>query len=199
MGKNRREKREEEREGFASKRTSQYRSRNLKALGILSMIGVIVAFACYEFVTSTNNVPGAPENAGKLGDEHIHTSLLVSIFGDKFDFSTPNYQVKTPWIHFENQDGDTIHRHSTGVELEFLFNSMSIGLDENCFVFPDGRQFCTNEDYSLKFYINQQLVEDIRKYVIQEDDRILITYGNEDQLAIDKQLAELNAQAINRL
>ena len=199
MGKNRREKREEEREGFASKRTSQYRSRNLKALGILSMIGVIVAFACYEFVTSTNNVPGAPENAGKLGDEHIHTSLLVSIFGDKFDFSTPNYQVKTPWIHFENQDGDTIHRHSTGVELEFLFNSMSIGLDENCFVFPDGRQFCTNEDYSLKFYINQQLVEDIRKYVVQEDDRILITYGNEDQLAIDKQLAELNAQAINRL
>ena len=199
MGKNRREKREEEREGFASKRSSQYRSRNLKALGILSMIGVIVAFACYEFVTSTNNVPGAPENAGKLGDEHIHASLLVSIFGDKFDFSTPNYQVKTPWIHFENQDGDTIHRHSTGVELEFLFNSMSIATDENCFVFPDGRQFCTNEDYSLKFFINQQLVEDIRKYIVQEDDRILITYGNEDQLAIDKQLAELNAQAINRL
>jgi hypothetical protein len=76
---------------------------------------------------------------------------------------------------------------------------MNIATDENCFVFPDGRQFCTNEDYSLKFYINQQLVEDIRKYVIQEDDRILITYGNEDQLAIDKQLAELNAQAINRL
>ncbi|MDC0169567.1 protein-disulfide isomerase [Candidatus Nitrosopelagicus sp.] len=199
MGKNRREKREEEREGFASKRSSQYRMRNLKALGILSMIGVIVAFACYEFVTSTNNVPGAPENAGKLGDEHIHASLLVSVFGDKFDFSTPNYQVKTPWIHFENQDGDTIHRHSTGVELEFLFNSMSVGVDENCFVFPDGRQFCNNEDYSLKFYINQQLVKDIRQYVIQEDDRILITYGNEDQLAIDKQLAELNAQAINRL
>ena len=199
MGKNRREKREEEREGFASKRTSQYRMRNLKALGILSMIGVIVSFACYEFITSTNNVPGAPENAGKLGAEHIHASMLVKIFGDKFDFSTPNYQVKTPWIHFENQDGDTIHRHSTGVELEFLFNSMNIGTDENCFVFPDGRQFCTNEDYSLKFYINQQLVKDIRQYIVQEDDRILITYGNEDQLAIDQQLAELNAQAINRL
>jgi len=199
MGKNRREKREEEREGFAAKRTAQYRTRNLKAIGILSMIGVIVAFACFEFVTSTNNVPGAPENAGKLGAEHIHASMLVKIFGDKFDFSTPNYQVKTPWIHFENQDGDTIHRHSTGVELEFLFNSMNIAVDDNCFVFPDGRQFCTNEDYSLKFYVNQQLVKDLRQYIIQEDDRILITYGNEDQLAIDSQLAELNAQAINRL
>ena len=199
MGKNRREKREEEREGFAAKRTAQYRTRNLKAIGILSMIGVIVAFACFEFITSTNNVPGAPENAGKLGAEHIHASMLVKIFGDKFDFSTPNYQVKTPWIHFENQDGDTIHRHSTGVELEFLFNSMNIAVDDNCFVFPDGRQFCTNEDYSLKFYVNQQLVKDLRKYVVQEDDRILITYGNEDQLTIDSQLAELNAQAINRL
>ena len=199
MGKNRRERREEEREGFAAKRTAQYRTRNLKALGILSMIGVIVAFACFEFVTSTNNVPGAPENAGKLGAEHIHASMLVKIFGDKFDFTTPNYQVKTPWIHFENQDGDTIHRHSTGVELEFLFNSMNIAVDDNCFVFPDGRQFCTNEDYSLKFYVNEQLVKDLRQYIVQEDDRILITYGNEDQLAIDKQLAELNAQAINRL
>ncbi len=199
MGKNRRERREEEREGFAAKRTAQYRSRNLKAVGILSAIGVIVAFACFEFITSTNNVPGAPENAGKLGDEHIHASILVKIFGDKFDFSTPNYQVTTPWIHFENSDGDTIHRHSTGVELEFMFNSMKVAIDENCFVFPDGRQFCNNDDYTLKFYVNQKKVDDISKYVIQEDDRILITYGNEDQLAIEKQLAELNAQAINRL
>ena len=199
MGKNRRERREEEREGFASKRTAQYRSRNLKAVGILSAIGVIVALACFEFVTSTNNVPGAPMNAGKLGDEHIHASMLVKIFGDKFDFSTPNYQVTTPWIHFENSDGDTVHRHSTGVELEFMFNSMKIAVDENCFVFPDGRQFCNNDDYTLKFYINDKRVADIASYVIQDNDRILISYGNEDQLAIEKQLAELNAQAINRL
>ena len=199
MGKNRRERREEEREGFAAKRTAQYRSRNLKAVGILSAIGVIVAFACFEFITSTNNVPGAPENAGKLGDEHVHASMLVKIFGDKFDFSNPNYQVTTPWIHFENSDGDTVHRHSTGVELEFMFNSMKIAVDENCFVFPDGRQFCNNDDYTLKFYVNQKKIDDIAGYIIQDDDRILITYGNEDQLAIDKQLAELNAQAINRL
>ncbi len=199
MGKNRRERREEEREGFAAKRTAQYRSRNLKAVGILSAIGVIVAFACFEFITSTNNVPGAPMNAGKLGDEHIHASMLVKIFGDKFDFSTPNYQVTTPWIHFENSDGDTVHRHSTGVELEFMFNSMKIAIDENCFIFPDGRQFCNNDDYTLKFYINDKRVADIASYVIQDNDRILISYGNEDQLAIEKQLAELNAQAINRL
>ena len=96
MGKNRREKREEEREGFASKRSSQYRSRNLKALGILSMIGVIVSFACYEFVTSTNNVPGAPENAGKLGAEHVHASISGNIadsLGVKKDYHEKYYVI----------------------------------------------------------------------------------------------------------
>jgi len=76
---------------------------------------------------------------------------------------------------------------------------MKIAVDDKCFVFPDGRQFCSNDDYTLKFYINDKRVGDIRTYIVQDDDRLLITYGNEDNQAIEKQLDELNAQAINRL
>ena len=198
MGKKARKEREEKRESFSAKRTAQKRSTSFKALGILAAIGVIAAYSSYEFITMGGDVPGAPENAGKLGDEHIHASMLVRIFGDKFDFSLPNYQIKTSWIHFENQDGDTVHRHASGVELEFLFNSMNIGLDENCFTFPDGREFCTNEDYSLKYFINHKQVNDIRDYVVMEEDRILISYGSEDQDAIEQQLSELDSQMINR-
>tara|TARA_B100001750_G_scaffold158087_1_gene127272 strand:+ start:609 stop:1205 length:597 start_codon:yes stop_codon:yes gene_type:complete len=198
MGKKARKEREEKRESFSAKRTAQKRSTSLKALGILAAIGVIAAYSSYEFITMGGDVPGAPENAGKLGDEHIHSSILVRIFGDKFDFSLPNYQIKSSWIHFENQDGDTVHRHASGVELEFLFNSLGIGLDEDCFEFPDGRQFCTNEDYSLKYFINHRQVNDIRDYVVMEEDRILISYGNDDNIVIEQQLAELDSQIINR-
>jgi hypothetical protein len=198
MGKKARKEREEKRESFSAKRTAQKRSVTLKALGILSVVAAISAYASYEFITSTGDVPGAPENAGKLGDEHIHASVLVRIFGDKFDFTLPNYQIKSSWIHFENQDGDTIHRHSSGVGLEFLFNSLAIGIDEDCFTFPDGRAFCTNEDYSLKYFINHKEVNDIREYVVMEDDRILISYGPDNESAIEKQLSELDSQMINR-
>ncbi len=198
MGKTRRERREEERDSFASKRSAQKRSVTLKAVGILAIIATISTYASYEFITMSGDVPGAPENAGKLGDEHIHASILVRIFGDKFDFSLPNYQIKTSWIHFENQDGDTIHRHASGVELEFLFNSLSIAIDDKCFTFPDGRAFCTNEDYSLKYFINHKEVNDIREYVIMEEDRILISYGPDNESAIEKQLSELDSQMINR-
>ena len=65
-------------------------------------------------------------------------------------------------------------------------------------IFPDGREFCTNEDYSLKYFINHKQVNDIRDYVVMEEDRILISYGSEEQDAIEEQLSEVDAQMINR-
>ena len=105
MGKKARKEREEKRESFAAKRSSQKRSGNLKAIGVLAIIAAIGGYAAYEFVTQEGNVQGAPNNAGMLNDEHEHASLLVRIYGEKFDYSLPNYQVKTAWIHLEDQDG----------------------------------------------------------------------------------------------
>ena len=196
MGRRAREERREEREDKVAKQTKVKRKNNLKAVGILTLIAVIVGYAGYEFMNMDSNVPGAPPNAGKLGDEHEHASLLVRIFGDKFDFTSPAYQIKSSWIHFEDSDGTTIHRHSSGVTLGYLFANIGIGIDSECYKFPDGRSFCTNEDYSLKYYINHQIVKDINDYVLEEGDRILITYGNETPEQIEEQLMELDSQII---
>lgn len=146
--------------------------------------------------TPRESTPGNPSGTGALGDEHEHAALLVSIFGDKFDFSLPAYQIKSSWIHFEGGDGNTIHRHASGVTLGYLFDSLGLGIDGNCFTFQDGRQFCTNEDYSLKLYINGKQVSDIQDYVIQEGDRILILYGAETRGEIQERLSELNSLQI---
>ena len=196
MGRKHREERREKREDFVAKRSQQKRKNTLLAVGILGLIGLIVGYASYEFVTMGTDTPGAPPGAGKLGDEHVHASLLVRIFGDKFDFSATTYQIKSSWIHFEESDGNTIHRHSSGVTLGYLFDSLGIGIDENCYVFSDGRQFCTNEDYSLKYFINGASVNSINDYVVQDDDRILISYGGETEAQITDQLNEVYAQII---
>ena len=196
MGRRAREERREEREDKVAEQTKVKRKNNLKAAGILALIAVIVGYAGYEFINMDSNAPGAPPNAGKLGDEHEHASVLVKIFGDKFDFTSPAYQIKSSWIHFEDSDGTTIHRHSSGVTLGYLFDSLNIGLDKNCYIFPDGRQFCSNEDYSLKYYINHQLVNSIYDHVFEDGDRILITYGKETPDQIEVQLRELDSQII---
>jgi len=198
MGRRAREERREEREDKVAKQTKVKRKNNLKAAGILALIAVIVGYAGYEFINLDSNAPGAPPNAGKLGDEHEHASVLVKIFGDKFDFTSPAYQIKSSWIHFEDSDGTTIHRHSSGVTLGYLFANLGIGIDSECYKFPDGRQFCTNEDYSLKYYINHRIVKDINDYVLDDTDRILITYGNQTPEEIEEQLMELDSQIIKK-
>ena len=145
---------------------------------------------------STLEPPSGPSNAGAHGSEHSHAGILVKIFGDEFDFSAPAYQIKSPWIHFESRDGSTIHKHATGVELEYLFNSLSIGIDDQCYVFPDGKSFCTNDEYSLKYFINEKPVSDIRDYEIIEDDKILITFGGETDEQIQGYLTQLRNQEL---
>ena len=196
MGRRAREERQEKREDYAAKISKNKRKTNLMALGILALIAVIVGYSGYVFVTMDANVPGAPPGAGKLGDEHEHASLLVRVFGDKLDFASPAYQIKSSWIHFEDSDGTTIHRHSSGVTLGYLFDSLGFTVNDECFAFPDGRSFCTNEDYSLKYYINHQSVGNIYDYVLEDDDRILISFGPETPEEIEVQLIELDSQII---
>ena len=196
MGRKHREERREKREDFVAKRSHQKQKNTLLAVGILGLIGLIIGYASFTFITMDSNAPGTPPGAGKLGDEHEHASMLVRIFGDKFDFSATTYQIKSSWIHFEESDGNTIHRHSSGVTLGYLFETLGIGIDENCYIFSDGREFCTNEDYSLKYFINNESVNSINDYVVQDNDRILISYGGETRQQIADQLNELNAQII---
>jgi len=196
MGRKHREERREKREDFVAKRSQQKRKNTLLAVGILGLIGLIVGYASFTFVTMGTDTPGAPPGAGKLGDEHEHASMLVRIFGDKFDFAATTYQIKSSWIHFEESDGNTIHRHSSGVTLGYLFGTLGIGIDEDCYDFADGRQFCTNEDYSLKYFINGQPESNIYDYVLEDDDRILISFGPETPEEIEEQLIELDSQIL---
>jgi hypothetical protein len=194
MGRKERRERELKRDNYATRHSAEKRKQTLIAVGVLAVIAVIVGYAGWIFVNMSDNVPGGPENAGALGSEHSHAGLLVSIFGDEFDFSAPAYQIKSSWIHFEGRDGSTVHKHATGVTLGYLFDTLSLGLDDQCFVFQDGRSFCTNEDYKLVFYINGEQVPDIRDYENKEEDKILIAYGAETPEEIDALLLKLESR-----
>jgi len=196
MGRKERREREEKRENYAAKYSSEKRKHTLIAIAVLSVIAIIVGYSVFVFLTMTETAPGGPENAGALGSDHTHTALLVKIFGDTFEFSGPAFQIKSSWIHFEGRDGTTIHKHATGVTLEFLFDSLRLGVDDKCYVFPDGKSFCTQDDFTLKFFINGEQVSDIRDYEGMEGDRVLILYGSETPEEIDAYLLQLENQEL---
>ncbi|MFB5620238.1 MAG: hypothetical protein ACE5RC_03810, partial [Nitrosopumilus sp.] len=52
---------------------------------------------------------------GQFGSEHAHAALTVFINGDKIDFSHPQFQIQSKYIHFENDNSYLIHKHATDV------------------------------------------------------------------------------------
>jgi hypothetical protein len=196
MGRKERSERETKRESYATRQSAEKRKNMLIAIGVFAIIAVIVGYSVYVFLNMTETAPGGPENAGALGSAHDHAGILVNIFGDSFDFSAPAYQIKSSWIHFEGRDAFTVHKHATGVTLGYLFDTLQLTLDDQCFVFQDGRSFCTNDDYTLQLYINGEKVSDIRDYEIIDDDMILIAYGAETPEEIEAMLLDLESRGL---
>jgi len=199
MGKKSRKEREEKRDSFATQRTKEKRKHSLIAVLVFSGIAIIVGIQVYNFMNLDQTAPGAPPGAGILGSAHEHASLLVKLHDDTFDFSSQGFQIKSSYIHFEARDSAVVHKHAIGVSVGYLFDSIGIGLDDECYTFKGtggDRVFCTNEDFSLKFYVNHQPVPNLTDYVFEDKDRILISYGGETQEQVDSQLAELDALGI---
>ena len=193
MGRKERREREQKRENRAVKHSAEKRRNTLIAAAVLGSVAAIVAWSAYNFATlDPSQIGGAPLGAGPINSDHTHTGILVKIFGDTFPFHEAGYQTQSPWIHFENHDGTTIHRHATGVPIGFLFDSLDIGLTSDCYTFPNDQQFCTNEEYTLRFFIDGQEVDNIRSHIPQEEGRILVVYGNESDEQIAMMLEDLD-------
>ncbi|HEY4504631.1 MAG TPA: hypothetical protein VJI73_02575 [Candidatus Paceibacterota bacterium] len=116
-------------------------------------------------------------NLGNVGSEHTHMSLLVFIYGKTFDFSTEQFQLKSDYTHFEDGDGITIHKHAKGVTLLLLLRSLGMEISSDCFTVNDKTRYCTDNNKTLKTYLNRKLFMDWETYELQQDDKILIDYG----------------------
>lgn len=198
MGKKAREKREKERESFVKRQARKKIQTKLIAGGVIAAVSIIVAYSAIIFAQNQYSALGAPPNAGPLGSEHSHIAMMAMIFGKPTDFALQSFQVKNSFIHFEGLEGFTIHKHATGVSMGYFLETLGIKLDDQCIIMHDGRELCTNEDYSLKFYVNHEEMTGLYDYVGDDGDRILISYGSEDEDEIEAQLRLIDVQPLNQ-
>lgn len=171
--------------------TRKKRSKNLKTV-ILPIIAVLVIIAGISIYFYSQNLP--PSSFGALGSAHQHAAFLVKVNGENIDFSQPQYQVVSDFIHVENGDGTTLHRHATNVTFADFLETVKMDIDEenNCLVFTNGTQYCNNNDNQLRTFVNGNSAESISDYVINDSDRLLVIYGNETEEQLTEALDELN-------
>ncbi len=168
------------------------RRSQLISMAVIAAVAVGIGYGVYSYAQN----PSRTASFGALGSTHEHTAFRLFINGQVIDFSQPKYQVKSQYVHFENGDGDTIHKHATGVDIGFLFETLGMKFTSECIAMDDGTDYCNDSNNTLKFFVNGVRNDMFNNYVLNDGDRILLSYGSETQEQIDEQLKVLETLSI---
>ena len=165
----------------------------LIAIGVIAAIAIGVGFGIYNYTQHPPRTTGF----GAAGSAHEHAAFKLFINNEEtVNFGQSQYQVKSNYIHFEDNNGAIIHRHATGVDLGFLFESFKMKFDSQCITLGNGTSYCNEGDKTLKLFVNGASNDMYGKYVLKNGDKILLTYGNETQEQIEGQLRTLDLISI---
>ena len=167
----------------------------MKYKNILLSIAIITAFA----------LSGCGANETEtvlpiLGDVHNHADFKIYIHNEPLNFAQEKYmsdkdKTLSNFIHVHDMDGDVIHQHMSTIKLKEFFKSIGMELNNDCFVTDDGTKYCNEGNKTLKMFVNGNLQNDIENYEFKDLDRILISYGNDDQATIQKQIESVTDKA----
>ena len=127
---------------------------------------------------------------GPLKSTHIHADVKVYINGDSIDFSQKKYQLTTNFIHFEDGVGDVVHIHATGMTVGQMIRGVGGSMSSKCLDFGENK-YCNDKNKILKLYVNGQPNEDFDNYVVDDLDKILISFGDETPAEIQAQIATI--------
>lgn len=176
--------------------TRKRRNRNLMI--IVPAVIVLLGIMAYAVTVYSGHIGTPGQNFGPLGSEHVHAAFAMKINGEKWDFSQEKYQVQSQYIHVENNDGNTLHRHATGVPVGEFFSSLGMNVTDSCFTLENKTSYCSNGNSNLEFYINGNKTNSIANHVFNEDDRILIVYGNKNAMETQQDLDSLRLSEIKK-
>jgi hypothetical protein len=171
------------------------RKRYMKII-IPAIIAVIAVAAISAIIFSLQ--PNSSNNYGPVGSAHEHAAFLVKLDGVPIDFSQSKYQVKSRLIHVENNDGTTLHRHATDIPFIEFLDSVDMDIRNGCFMGDDRREYCDTADKKLRYFVNGTETGSISDYVPNENDRILVIYGDENDNEIKQEIDALRQIPIRR-
>jgi len=150
------------------------------------------SFASFDESIMKNGM-ASKANIGNLGSQHIHADFKVFVNGHSIDFAENKYYMKSGFLHLDDnqnkQDASgVLHIHATGVPLWIFFRSIGMDFNKDCITLETQQKFCNDGNKKLKFFINGKENNDFENYVFKDLDKILISYGDENEEQIRNQL-----------
>lgn len=168
-----------------------------KIMKKLIILGLIIAAVV---IAGNILLQQGSEGIGVVGEIHYHADFAVYLNGERYNFSQEKYMSTenkslSNFAHFHDMDGNIIHKHAEGVTLGFFLDTLDISLNDSCLILDDDTPYCNDGEKILKMYVNGKENDDFSDYDIHEEDKILISYGDESEEEIQSQLDSLTEDA----
>jgi hypothetical protein len=169
------------------------RKNQLILIGIIAAVVIAAGVGLYGYAQN----PPSTAKFGPVGSAHEHAAMKLFVNNvEPVDFSQSQFQVKHRLIHFEDNNAVIIHRHATNIHLGFFFETLGMKFNSQCITLPNGTSYCNEGDKTLKFYVNGVRNDMYDKYVPEDGDLILISYGSETEDQIKQQLNTLGLVSV---
>lgn len=159
-------------------------SKKSYAIAIVLALVIAGSAAAYKYtakdeITVSKDIPPV----GKVGSDHAHASLLIMIGDRILNFCSPEYMLKSQYVHFEDDNCTVVHRHATGITIPTFLKTIGVIVNKDCLTVPaDQKTYCDSGKNRLRAVVNgiEMPVESLPYYVFRNNDHILLNYGAEE-------------------
>ncbi len=106
-------------------------------------------------------------------------------------FTAAMYHRRSGDVYIEETNPNIIKIKKAGVTWDDFFKTLPFTLTHECLTTGTKETFCTNANKTLRFYLNGVLKTTVLDGVIHHSDKLLVSYGNEEEPIISQQLKKI--------
>lgn len=161
-----------------------------KTFFVVIVVCAIILSSVVMFRFSDDLFPDRPPGVGKIGSDHAHAKILVSLDERFLNLNVKDYPEYAHLDYYVAlDDRNFVHRTATGVTLGMFFQTMGIEFTDECFILTgditdtdgipfENKEFCNNDEKQLKVYVTTKLIDEKSDYVFNQGEIILVAYDD---------------------
>lgn len=160
----------------------------IAGLGLAVIIGVL---------TISNTKPAPPPSVSLTpsleAQESQDTRASFAIFtnGTFRVFTAAMYHNRSENVYIESEAPNIIQVKKSSTTWGDFFATLPMNVTHDCLTTGTGQSFCTNTTHALTFYINGKADAEALSRPIRNGDTLLISYGINNDPAIESQLKRI--------
>lgn len=128
-----------------------------------------------------------------LNSAHNHADLNIYIDSQRLILADAKNYMKSAFLHIDNNQNlndanSVLHMHAKNVPLWLFFKSLGMNLTKDSLKLANGQVFKNGNGKTLKFYLNGQKVDELANYSFQPLDKLLISFGPDNDPNVQEQI-----------